>query len=288
MPYAIQHFNVRQHMLPRDFEIFRYRDSYLSDVELHHHDFYELYLFLSGDVSYVIESRNYQLLPGDLLLISPSELHQPLISPQRQPYERVVLWINRAHLRQLSSVHTDLTACFEQARSGGGNLLRLDSMGQETVRSAMECLLDETATQRYGSDLAADCQLTRLLIDLHRMQLDVARAQVPRGITDPGITDVINYINEHYGEPLTIDLLAARFFFNKYHLSHAFKRVVGTSIHRYITQKRLLIARQMLADGRTPADVYHICGYADYSNFYRAFKNEYGVSPKTYLSTLKT
>lgn len=73
----IQKFTVRQQMLTNNYEIYRYRDSYLNNVALHHHDFYEVYLFLNGNVNYTIESRNYHLLPGDILLISPLELHQP-------------------------------------------------------------------------------------------------------------------------------------------------------------------------------------------------------------------
>ena len=47
----IQKFTVRQQMLTNNYEIYRYRDSYLNNVALHHHDFYEVYLFLNGNVN---------------------------------------------------------------------------------------------------------------------------------------------------------------------------------------------------------------------------------------------
>ena len=75
-----QNFTQRQHMLRPGYEIFRYCDSELGEVSLHHHDFYEIYLFLNGSVEYSIESRIYRLLPGDILLIGPMELHQPRIT----------------------------------------------------------------------------------------------------------------------------------------------------------------------------------------------------------------
>lgn len=59
-----QNFTQRQHMLRPGYEIFRYCDSELGEVSLHHHDFYEIYLFLNGSVEYSIESRIYRLLPG--------------------------------------------------------------------------------------------------------------------------------------------------------------------------------------------------------------------------------
>lgn len=80
-----QNFTQRQHMLRPGYEIFRYCDSELGEVSLHHHDFYEIYLFLNGSVEYSIESRIYRLLPGDILLIGPMELHQPRIAKDHAP-----------------------------------------------------------------------------------------------------------------------------------------------------------------------------------------------------------
>ena len=49
-----QNFTQRQHMLRPGYEIFRYCDSELGEVSLHHHDFYEIYQFLNGSVEYSI------------------------------------------------------------------------------------------------------------------------------------------------------------------------------------------------------------------------------------------
>ena len=86
-----QKFDTRQTMHGTTFEIFRYKDAYLKEVALHHHDFYEVYFFLSGNVQYNIESRSYLLTPGDVLLISPMELHQPMFGSEHREYERIVL-----------------------------------------------------------------------------------------------------------------------------------------------------------------------------------------------------
>ena len=61
-------------MIRRDFEIYRYR--YMDEVELHHHDFYEIYMLLRGSVSYTVENRIFHMRAGDLMPISPLELHQ--------------------------------------------------------------------------------------------------------------------------------------------------------------------------------------------------------------------
>ena len=232
-----QNFTQRQHMLRPGYEIFRYCDSELGEVSLHHHDFYEIYLFLNGSVEYSIESRIYRLLPGDILLIGPMELHQPRIAKDHGPYERMVLWLDKRYLEQLSTPQTSLTRCFDASAPGHTNLLRLPPAQRAESQTLMERLAAE----------------------------------------------VLHYINEHYPDELSLDLLSAKFFISKYHLSHEFHRLVGTSVYRYIIQKRLVIAKQMLANGVAPTDVYGHCGFGDYANFYRAFKAEYHISPKQFL-----
>jgi AraC-like DNA-binding protein len=80
-------------------------------------------------------------------------------------------------------------------------------------------------------------------------------------------------------EELSLDGLAERFFVSKYHLSHTFTREVGVSLHRYITMRRLLMARQLLSAGVPAGQACSACGFTDYTSFYRAFKAEYGISP---------
>ena len=92
MATRTHNFTSRQKMSRNTYEIFHYRDAAMQDVALHHHDFYEVYYFLSGSVGYNIESRSYRLSPGDILLIAPHELHQPVFPEEMQGYERIVLW----------------------------------------------------------------------------------------------------------------------------------------------------------------------------------------------------
>ena len=98
---------------------------------------------------------------------------------------------------------------------------------------------------------------------------------------------VVAYINEHYNESLTLDLLAEKFFISKYHLLRKFDAQVGTTVHRYILQKRLLIAKQLLAGGVAPNEACGYCGFGDYANFYRAFRAEYGTTPRQYTQSIR-
>ena len=58
-------YTKRQTMIAPDYEVYRYRSTYMNEVELHHHDFYEIYLLLRGRVEYIVENQLYRVRPGD-------------------------------------------------------------------------------------------------------------------------------------------------------------------------------------------------------------------------------
>lgn len=277
-----QPFSARQSMFRHSYEVYRYKDSYLPEVALHHHDFYEIYLFLSGDVTYNIESRTYALQPGDVLLISPEELHQPIITANKQPYERMVLWISPQYLQQLCSDETDLTRCFNTRAAAHSNLLRPGTESRQLLTGIMKQLLAEANADALGHDIYATSYLLQLLVTLNRLW---AAAPQPLQAAPAGVLPkVLAYINENYAEPLRLDTLAEQFYISKYHLCHEFQRQMGTSVYRYIIQKRLQMAKLLLSGGQSPTGVYAQCGFADYANFFRAFRAEYGITPKEFAA----
>lgn len=281
---SFQPFTRRQTMIRRDFEIYRYR--YMDEVELHHHDFYEIYMLLRGSVSYTVENRIFHMRAGDLMLISPLELHQARVDSNDEPYERIVLWVDRGYLESLSSPHTSLTRCFDTTIPGHTNLLRLPGATGAPLRTTVDKLCALKASKDYGSDLLAQSALMELLVGLNRAAADRGDAR-PVGTSDQVVDAVLHYINEHYSEPLTLDQLSEKFFISKYHLLRKFDAQVGTTVHRYILQKRLLNAKQLLAGGVPPNEVCQYCGFGDYANFYRAFRAEYNQTPRQYIQSAR-
>lgn len=282
-----QPFTQRQQMQKSSFEIFHYKDEYMKEVALHHHDFYEIYFFISGNVSYNIESRNYTLSPGDILLISPMELHQPVFPAGNSSYERYVLWINKAFLSRMDLPGQELSRCFDTGRPDHSNLIRPDGTKREYLIFLMGILLQESRSGEYASELGANALLAQILVYINRMALVGAQPMDARAESDSVVYRVLSYINENYSEDLNLDMLANKFFISKYHLSREFNRLVGTSVYRYIIQKRLVMAKQLMSAGISSTSVYQHCGFGDYSNFYRAFKAEYQISPKEYMAGMR-
>ncbi|OPX45603.1 HTH-type transcriptional activator RhaS [Ruminiclostridium hungatei] len=275
-------YQTRQQMHERDYEIFYYSDSKLEKVSLHHHDFYECFFFISGNVSYYIEGKTYALKPGDIVLVDTTELHQLIVMDHSIPYERIVLWIDKSFLNSLSTDQTDLASCFYAKKD---NVIRLSLDLQQTIRTILHKLISIENYTGIGSDILYKSYFIELFVQINMALLHNnirPDADVKKSIM---ITGIIEYINNHIEEELTIDSLSEHVFLSKYHLLREFKKHSGTTIHKYIIQKKLILAKELILKGMPITEVFKQCGFGDYSNFFRAFKKEYGVTPKFFYST---
>ena len=283
----MQAFDPRQNMSDSKFEVFHYRDAKFEGVPVHQHDFYEVYFFIGGSVEYSVEGRTYELKSGDLLLINPLELHQPRIAPDQQDYERIVLWINKNYLSELCFNKTSLTRCFDSSIPDHTNLLRPTKIQQTYISAMLTELINESKNDSYAVEIASEAILLRFLVELNRLTISSESAEKKEEGSSSIIPDVLEYINNHYCEKLTLNSIANEFFVSKYYLSHAFNSAVGTSVHRYIVLKRLIHAKQMLLSGIRSTTAAENCGFNDYAGFYRAFTAEYGVTPTEFVKLNK-
>ena len=280
-----QKFDARQRMKSKTFEIFHYRDEHFKSVSIHHHDFYEIYFFIGGNVSYLVEGEHYRLNRGDILLISPMELHQP-IANEDEPYERIVLWIDRGYLASLCSGKADLSACFFADKENHINLLHSNAMMRGRITELFELLNREAHSGSFASEAYANGLIIQLLVEINRMSHQ-KKTSPQRRETQSLANQITSYINLHYSEDISLDLLAKKFFVSKYYLSHEFSQSIGIGIYRYLTLKRLTIAKELLTEGLSANEVCSACGFHNYTTFYRIFKSEYGISPGKFAEQAK-
>jgi AraC-like DNA-binding protein len=269
-------------MVTPDFEFFHYRDESTMEIEYHNHDFYEIYFFISGAVTYMIEGKSYKLQPGDVLLINNKELHKPVIEPG-EAYERFVIWVNPEFLMKHSTEECDLTRCFETSSGGRHNILRPSAEVHDTILRTLTRFERACNIQLLGNTILKNIYLIELVVFLNRALKEPSGKEMEIDIEySEKVSSVIRYINDNLGSSLTLDFLASKFYLSKYHLLREFKRHVGYSIHQYIQRKRLILAKSLLKEGLQVTEVSARCGFGDYSNFIRSFKQAYGLSPKKY------
>lgn len=94
---------------------------------------------------------------------------------------------------------------------------------------------------------------------------------------------VEQYIQEHYKEPLSLDVLAERVFRTPHYLSSIFVQEKGIGINKYIKNVRMEKAKELLKETNMKiSDICEQIGYGSVSYFCRSFRNEYGVTPEQY------
>lgn len=276
-----QDFHARQSMMKKDFEIYHNCDKYMKEIDLHHHDFYELYFFISGGVSYDVDGRSYLLCSGDILLISPNELHQPHFE-EVVDYERIVLWLSKKYLEELSTSEVVLTKCFQLMKNANKNLLRLVPKFSEEIRELLKRINKINIEKSYGYEMLSESLLKQLLIELVLHIENNPNGLIMYYTTSNLIYSIIKYIDKNLEKELSLDNLAEKHYISKFYLSHEFKKNMGTTLYRYITQKRLILAKELILQNKPIKEVYLSCGYNDLSSFFRMFKKEYGITPKEY------
>ena len=145
-------------------------------------------------------------------------------------------------------------------------------------------LVREYYSKDMGSAISAQGAFLQLIVQLNRLAHHADGERDGEQLSQL-VSNAIQYIGEHISSPLSLEEIAGQLFVSKYHLSHAFSAEVGISVYRYILLRRLVMARQLLAEGETAGQVCRSCGFSDYTSFYRAFKSEYGISPREFAAS---
>ena len=265
--------------LRKDFRLFHLSGAMDEPVDWHYHTFHKIILFLSGRAAYGIEGKSYPLESGDLIVVPSGCIHRPELAPGA-PYERVIVYISPEFLRASGTPGCDLESCFTQARTQFRFVLR-PGAGRRSFTAALSALEQEQGGQHFGSELMARALFLQFLIGVSRGMAENRLEYVSSSACDEKIVAILQYLSLHLTEELRIDDLAARFYISKYHMMRRFKEETGYTIHNYVVTKRLMLAREKIADGMPVGEACYACGFGEYSAFARAYKKQFSVSPRT-------
>lgn len=259
--------------LKEDFQLFHINDQTKKDFSYHYHDFHKIIVFISGKVTYHIEGKAYHLKPRDILLVSQGAIHKPEIDPS-VPYERYIFWIRDDLSCQ------ELNTCFQKANDRSFNLVRADSALQERLKDLLPEIEQTLQNKHFGDTVLRNALFTQFMIYINRIFLRTSSSPDKKTYSsDTQVEQLLKYINRNLSENLSIDQLANRFFFSKYHMMRKFKNETGYTIHNYITSKRLLMARSLISQGMPVMKAAQASGFHDYTTFVRAYKKQFGKAP---------
>lgn len=256
--------------LPRGFELNSFSEHSFRRVYRHHHDFYELYLFISGNAEFLIEENTVSLSRNTLLLLPPGCMHSLRFLDEESVYRRTVLWVVPELLSRVSDSVWDEPFELHLSDADGLAIERLLSLLDEEQNR-----LERDFSEFEGRDTVF-AEYIRLIF-IHLMRL---REQ--SGGTSAFLRTAKAYIDTHLAEDLRAETISSALHMGKTHLMRRFHAESGISLHQYILKLRLQRARRLLSRGVGAVESSQLSGFSDYTTFYKAFQREYGLSPSSF------
>ena len=250
-----------------------------ANIQLHSHNFYELICCRNNcNAEYIIGSERYKLRKGDIIFIPPDTSHRPLLPEVvTEPYIRDVLWISEIFMKSICvnfpGMEPDRFSKPGLLRTAGTRLDYICELFRHGVQEA------ESRQPCWETIVCANC--AAILAHLSRTSMD--GRTYPLSAEKPDLIDqVMAYVELHLSERLTLPDVARQFFVSESTVSQSFRKKMNVSFYRFVTQRRLISAKSMIEEGMPMETVAESVGFSDYSSFFRAFKQEYGISPRAY------
>lgn len=235
----------------------------------HIHDSCEIYLNVSGNVSFMVEDKLYPLSCGDMIITKPNEYHHSVFNADGN-HTYYVLWLPAS---------ATLCGCIMQKKLGQQNLVCLPGESKKRILAQFASL--NRLLNADGRELAVYAALFGIMaaIDQHYREGVFTPYETP---LPAQMEEMLTYINRHFAEIKSLGEVANRFHVSQNHMARLFRRHLGITPHAYLTAKRISESKRLLLSGATVTESCFDAGFCDYSHFIATFKKFVGQTPHKY------
>ena len=278
----MEHY-IKKGYLNSEFRLFHLTDQETHEIEYHYHDFDKITIFIKGNVTYMIEGKSYDLKPYDIVLVHHNDIHKLNID-NSTVYERIIVYISPNFMNAYKTDSYDLSFCFQKAQQEHSNVLRIPSLEKSSLLRSITHLEKSFSDEGYAADLYRQVLFLEFMIHLNRAANKNRLEFIDTDNCNEKIVDILQYINENLNNDLSVDTIAKNFYISKYYMMRLFKQETGYTLGQYISQKRLLLAKELILSGIPSTQACFDCGFKDYSTFSRAYKGFFSESPRETLT----
>jgi len=242
-------------------------ESPLNQSESHIHKECEIYLNLSGDVSFEVENRIYPISRGSAIITRPYEYHHCIYRSNRR-HEHY--WITFS-----AEKNEDFLRMFFGREKGRDNLIRLDPAQLDELLAVLERLMDNESDPLQ---LRIDCLLLFRILHAGRRDGPVGYLEdLPRDVAE-----ALRFMDRHLPEDVDIRAVAAAGNVSINTLERHFKAALGVTPSAMLRKKRLVASMEHLRSSESVTEAALRSGFPDYSNYIQLFRRQFGLTPLQY------
>ena len=234
----------------------------------HAHSYTELFYIIGGDGQFQINDTIFPVRAHQLVVVNPNPIHTE-VSYDAHPLEYIVLGMEGVELTIPDS--EDARYCIYSFPENN------------PVLTCMQQVLSEIQERKPEYQTACLAYMDIILVQLMRnASVSVTQTQA-RFPTNRQCAAVRQYIDQHYKENITLDLLAEKVSINKYYMAHAFKREYGVSPINYLIACRIREGKRLLVEtDHSMSQIAAVLGFSSSSYFSQSFRNAEDISPTEY------
>ena len=241
---------------------------------IHSHTKYEILYMIEGEATFSIGGTDFAMTPHTLLFIPPNVFHGIHVLTDAT-YDRYTVHFDPTFLS-----HEHRALLLSKLPDKSGSSCCLHNMGDsgilEMLRQFDDLDTSPAVLHKPLIPIFLHALIARILIKMPGIEESAGDVKMTQSSFKSKLLD---YIDDHFTEPITLDALAARFYVSKSQLNQTFRQMTGTTIIDYIIRKRISYAQQLLLNGISAQQACTTAGFGDYTSFYRAYKKHFGCAP---------
>ncbi|MCR4822497.1 MAG: AraC family transcriptional regulator [Treponema sp.] len=246
----------------------------------HFHPWWEILYIDSGERTFFYANRTLHITAGTFLCIAPGILHRA-VNPEGEVCSLYNVYFadDNIPLPKENPLFTSISPLLENLDP----CIALLPEAQAQVTELFSKMGKEILGEEEGWKSLVWAYLTEILVKISRHKEEAGIALQPSPEMSSHIAAVIDYINVHYAQNLSLSAVAERFNISPSHLSRTFKEATHFGFVEYVNSLRITKACRLLSDKKLSIlEIAMQCGFGSLTQFGRCFRSLTGTNPLDY------